>query len=90
MKIGVLTVLYQNLPFAEALDKIKSFGIDTVEIGCGGFPGKAHCNPEELLADEAKLNEWKKQLDDRGMSISCLSVHGNAVHPQKGNRRTIP
>ena len=83
MKIGVLTVLYQNLPFAEALDKIKSFGIDTVEIGCGGFPGKAHCNPEELLADEAKLNEWKKQLDDRGMSISCLSVHGNAVHPQK-------
>lgn len=83
MKIGVLTVLYQNLPFGEALDKIKSFGIDTVEIGTGGYPGKAHCDPAELLADERKLKEWKKQLDDRGMSISCLSVHGNPVHPQK-------
>lgn len=83
MKIGVLTVLYGQLPFAEALDKIKSFGVDTVEIGCGGFPGKAHCDPEVLLADEGKLKDWKKALDDRGMSISCLSAHGNPLHPQK-------
>lgn len=83
MKVGVFTPLYQNLPLGEALDKIKAQGIDMVEIGAGGFPGKAHCDPAELLADEKKLKEWKAQFDDRGIGISALSVHGNPIHPNK-------
>ena len=83
MQIGVFSVLFGQLPLPEALDKIKGYGLNAVEIGCGGFPGKAHCDPEELLADEKKLKDWKKAIDDRGMFISCLSVHGNPLHPQK-------
>ena len=83
MKIGVFAVLYGGLPLREMLKKVKSFGLSTVEIGCGGFPGKAHCDPEVLLNDEAKLNEFKQAFEDEGVMISALSVHGNALHPNK-------
>jgi len=82
VKIGVLLVLYQNLPFGDALKKAQEMGLEAVEIGVGGYPGNAHCNTAELLADEAKLADWKKTLDDSGLTVSALSVHGNPLHPQ--------
>lgn len=83
MKVGVFTVLYGNLSLKEMLEKVKSFGLDTVEIGCGGFPGKAHCDPEVLLADPKKLEEFKTAFAEAGVEISALSVHGNALHPNQ-------
>lgn len=81
MKIGVFAVLYGGLSLPDMLEKVKSFGLSTVEIGCGGFPGKAHCDPEVLLADPKKLDEFKRAFQDAGVEISALSVHGNALHP---------
>ena len=57
MKLSVLTNLFANLSLDEALAKFEALGIESVEIGCGGYPGKAHCNPEVLLADEKALAE---------------------------------
>lgn len=81
MKLAVLAVLYGNLPLHQALPKLKSMGVDTLEIGCGGFPGKAHCNPDVLLADEAKLAEFREEFRKNGMEICALASHVNAVHP---------
>ncbi len=83
MKLGVVAVLLQDLPLREALAYLKGAGVPMVEIGCGGFPGKAHCDPEVLLADERKFAEFRESIDIYGMEISALSAHGNAVHPQK-------
>ena len=33
MRIGVFSVLYQNLPFEEALDKIAESGATAIEMG---------------------------------------------------------
>lgn len=54
-----------------------------MEIGAGGWPGQAHCKPDELLADASKLKAFKKAVESRGLIISSLSVHGNPLHPQK-------
>ena len=54
-----------------------------MEIGCGGFPGDAHCKPLELLNDETKLQAFKDTLARHHLDIAALSVHGNAVHPDK-------
>ena len=51
MKLGVLTVALGDLPFEEACKFLAERGVQMVEIGCGGFPGKAHCDAAELLAD---------------------------------------
>jgi sugar phosphate isomerase/epimerase len=83
MKLGVLTNLFASLSFEEALGKFKKMGIEAVEIGCGGYPGKAHCSPEQLLCDEERLAEWLALINKYGMEISALSVHGNPVHPDK-------
>jgi sugar phosphate isomerase/epimerase len=83
MKLGVFTVLFGGKPFEEALDYIASQGLDCIELGTGGWPGNTHCNPSELLADTAKLKAFKKAIDDRGLTISSLSCHGNPLHPQR-------
>ena len=83
MKLGVFAVLLSQQPLESALDYLKSCGVEAVELGCGGYPGKAHCDPEVLLADNAKLEALKNAVLSRDMIISALSVHGNPVHPKK-------
>jgi len=83
MKLGVLTNLFGSLGFEDALKKFKALGIESLEIGCGGYPGKAHCEPKTLLSDDVALAEWLALIDKYGMEVSALSVHGNPVHPNK-------
>ncbi|OPA80463.1 xylose isomerase [Paenibacillus selenitireducens] len=83
MKLGVFAVLFGQKSLDETLDYIQAKGLEAVEIGTGGYPGNAHCKPEELLADNGKLKEFKKAFDSRGLTISALSCHGNPLHPQK-------
>ena len=83
MKLSVFAVCQQDKPFDEACAYLAAQGVQAVEIGCGGFPGKAHCKPIELLADEAKLEEFKATLKKHNLEIAALSTHGNPVHPNK-------
>ena len=80
MKVGVFTPLLSQLPLPAVLDKIKSLHIDTVEFGTGNYPGDAHCKLS-MLDDAKALAEFQKVLADRGITISALSCHGNALHP---------
>ncbi len=82
MLIGVFSVLFSDLPLSQALERIKSFGVEAVELGCGGYPGKNHCDPKALLTNKKTL-EFKKMVADAGLLISALSVHGNPLHPIK-------
>ncbi|GAX92012.1 sugar phosphate isomerase/epimerase family protein [Effusibacillus lacus] len=83
MKLGVFTVLYQDLPFERMLDKVAEMGVETVELGTGNYPGNKHCDPDILLEDAAKLTAFKKAVESRGLSISGLSCHGNPMHPDR-------
>ncbi len=83
MKLGVLTNLYGAFALDETLDKLRSLGIESIEIGCGGYPGKDHCDPEVLLADPEQLAKFRALIAKKGFDISALSVHGNPVHPNK-------
>jgi sugar phosphate isomerase/epimerase len=83
MKIGVFAVLFAQKSLDEALDYIKATGCEAVEIGAGGYPGNAHCNPVELLDDGDKFEAFKHAFVSRGLEISALSCHGNPLHPNK-------
>ena len=83
MKIGVITNLLGNLPLEEALEYFVSKGIEMVEIGCGGYPGTQHADPDVLLNDDAKLEEFKATIKKYNVEISALSCHANPVHPDK-------
>ena len=83
MKLGVLTVALGDMSLDAACKFLSEQGVQMVEIGCGGFPGTAHCNAAELLADENKQKEFLDTIHKYGLEISALSAHGNAVHPDK-------
>ncbi|MFZ0633566.1 MAG: sugar phosphate isomerase/epimerase [Acidobacteriaceae bacterium] len=80
MKVGVFTPLLSQLPLPAVLDRLKALHIDTVELGTGNYPGDAHCKLS-MLEDSKAPGEFRQILTDHGFSISALSCHGNALHP---------
>ena len=62
MKLGVLTVVLAQMELDTAMKYLADSGVQAVEIGTGGFPGNAHCNPEILLKDDRKLEEFKQAV----------------------------
>ena len=83
MKLCVLENLYAGKTLEESLSILTGLGVHTVEIGAGGYPGKAHCNPAELLADEKKFAAWKAVFQKYDVEIAALACHGNPLHPDK-------
>jgi sugar phosphate isomerase/epimerase len=81
MRIGVFTVLFQNLPFEAALDKAVTAGVSAVEIGSGGYPGSHHCPVDELLESATKRDEYMQKITSRGLMLSALSCHYEPLHP---------
>ncbi len=83
MKLGVLTVPLGDMNLEEVLAYLSGLGVQTVELGAGGFPGKAHLDPDRLLGNPSEIQHIKDLLDKYHMEISAVSCHGNPVHPQK-------
>ncbi len=83
MKIGFFTILFQGEPLEKVLDKVIKLGINTVEIGSGGFVGKGHCDPSILLKEENKLEEFRALFQKKNITVSALSCHANPLHPNK-------
>ena len=80
MRVGVFTALLSQMSLDDVLKKLKSTGVNTVELGTGNYPGDPHCKLS-MLDNPAELDTFKKKLADNGFSISALSCHGNALHP---------
>ena len=83
MKLCVLENLYRDKTWDETLSVISSLGVHYVEVGAGGYPGKEHCDPEILLADPARYEEFCATLRKYDMRVSALAAHGNPLHPDK-------
>ena len=81
MKLGVLTNLLAERSLEDALTYFASLGLECVEIGCGGYPGNAHCNAQTLLQSPEERTRFTSILQDRGLTLAALAVHGNPVHP---------
>lgn len=81
MKLSVFNPVLGGMPYEEAMAYLSRSGVQAVEIGCGGFPGKAHCDPAVLLYDETKLDAFRRVLEKNQLEIAALSTHGNPVHP---------
>ena len=96
MKIGLFTALLAKLSLDEVIEKTKPLGIRTLELGTGNYIGDPHLKLE-WLSQPAKIKEFKQKLEGEGISVSALSCHGNALHPNKAigethaetNRKTI-
>jgi sugar phosphate isomerase/epimerase len=82
MRVGVFTPLLSQLRCRGSQETQAALHIDTVELGTGNYPGDAHCKLS-MLEDISALAEFQKVLADHGATISALSCHGNALHPDQ-------
>lgn len=83
MKLGVFNPVLQDKTLEEACCILESKGVQMIEVGCGGYPGKSHCDPKVLLNDDAKLQEFLDTIKSHNLTISGFSCHGNPLHPNK-------
>ena len=83
MKLGVLTALFADRPFEEALERARAAGLDCVEVGTGNYPGGGHCDLDRLLASAGERESYLDAVTSRGLEISALSCHGNPLHPRR-------
>ncbi|MEA3326718.1 MAG: sugar phosphate isomerase/epimerase [Chloroflexota bacterium] len=83
MKLGVYTVLLAPMTLEDTLKYLTKRGIHTVEIGCGGYSGVAHADPDILLYDDNAFEAFKNLLEKYKVDISALNCSGNPVHPNK-------
>ena len=85
MKLGVFTVVLGGQSVEEAFRYLSESGVQAVEIGTGGYPGTAHANPDELLADDGKMGTkaWQRNTTE----INALSCHGNPMFILKRSGR---
>jgi sugar phosphate isomerase/epimerase len=83
MKIGIFTALFGDKTLDETLDIVQAEGIQAVEFGAGAYPGASHLEVEALLTSKEARDTLLKKVADRGLTISAISCHGNALHPNK-------
>lgn len=81
MRLGVFLALFGNKDLETTLDYVKRVGLDTVEVGTGNYPPDTHCKPADLLGNKEAQKRFLDQFESRGIMISSLSCHANAVHP---------
>ncbi len=86
MKLSVFNPVLYDRDFESACEFLKEHGVSAIEIGCGGFPGRAHCNPEILLNDDKAFEKFMDTLKKNDLFVAALSVHGNAIHPDPEQR----
>lgn len=82
MRLGVFTPVFGSLSFPEMIAAVRDLRhVSAVELGTGGWPGRAHVDPDALLGCPERVVEYRHRLDDAGLTISALSCHGNPLHP---------
>lgn len=83
MQLAICTDVFQDLSYTDMLDKVKSLGIDAVEMTAGGWGAQKHCHTQELLKDPKKLQAFQDELTKRGMRISALNTSCNPLWPSE-------
>lgn len=82
MKLSFCTDSLGHLSYPDMLDFLQQeLDVHHVEMTAGGWSSAPHINAIELLNDEQKLEQFKSELDKRGMSIAALNCSGNPLDP---------
>lgn len=83
MELSVMSPVLNNMGLEEAIKYLGSLKVDSMELGVGGYPGKALCDAADFLANPEKIENLKKLLAENNIKLSALACHGNPIHPDK-------
>ena len=73
MKLGVMSPVLGGMSLRQMIEYLSSLGVQSLELGCGGYPGKAHCDAADFLAHPEKIEELKQMLAENHMDLPALA-----------------
>ena len=83
MELSVMSPVLNEMNIEEAVKYLSGLGVDSMELGAGGYPGKAHVDPAKYIGDADKVEQLKSLFEKYNMKISAIACHGNPVHPNR-------
>lgn len=86
MKLSIVSSVFGGMSLDETLSYLSSIGVPELELGVGGYPGKALADARALSADAEARDALVAAFKKHGVGISALAVHGNCVHPDPAVR----
>ncbi len=81
MRLGAVSSVFLNEPLRVAAEKLHALGLESIEIGAGGFYAKNQCDPARLVQDAGARRELKDTLAEFELTISAFALHGEPLHP---------
>lgn len=81
MRLAICTDIFADLSYTDMLDKVKSLGINAVEMTAGGWGARRHVDTAGLLADAQARADYLRELSVRGMEIAALNASCNQLWP---------
>ena len=88
MQLGVFTPVFGSLSLPDMLAAVRGLRhVTALELGTGAWPGRAHIDPDRLLACPNDAKAYRQRFADAGLTISALSCHGNPLHPDPARAR---
>lgn len=81
MKWGFFDAALPEASLDQVLALAQSLGVTQLELGCGGYPGEAHCPRLALLRQPARRQAWQQQIAAAGCQVGALACHVNPLHP---------
>ena len=83
MELCVMSPVLNSMGLEGAIKYLNSLGVNSMELGVGGYPGKELCDAADFLANPEKIDNLKQLLEKYNLKISALACHGNPIHPNK-------
>lgn len=89
MKLSVMSPVLNAMGLDNAIKYLSSLGVDSMELGVGGYPGKTLCDAKDFLDNPEKIEHLKNLLKENNLELSALCCHGNPIHPNKDAARAF-
>ena len=83
MNLCVMNPVLAEYSFEDALKYLHSLGVDSMEIGAGGYPGDNHLKAEEIIGNPDKAKAYLDLMAKYDIKIAAICCHGNPLHPNK-------
>lgn len=71
----------KGMNWEQVCSAVSSAGFKYIDVAAGGYVGKWHCHPEELLKDEDALKKFMETAERCDLKINELACMGNVLHP---------
>src|SRR5436309_3319626 len=81
MKLGVMSSGIAALGWDRALALCRELGLEAIELACGLYAKTRLLDLDATLSDASLQQKIRDDVARHGLTISALSCHGNAVHP---------